>query len=147
MKEKKRKSGRFQFFQFSIIGASNALIDIGVLNVLLLLFHTENSALLIVYNSIAYSLAILNSYIWNARITFKRVSKGSPYQRFVFFTQALISLGISNLVFLGANSLFAIMELPNWWRYNLSKVIAMGLSSLASFFMIKYVVFKDYRKK
>ncbi|MGP4042096.1 GtrA family protein [Gracilibacillus sp. D59] len=142
----KRKSGRFQFFQFSIIGLSNALIDIGVLNLLLLLFHTEKPTLLIVYNSIAYSLAILNSYIWNAMITFKRASKGSHYQRLAFFIQALISLGISNLVFLGANSLFAIMEIPNWWRYNISKALAMVLSSLASFFMIKYFVFKDYRK-
>ncbi|SFM45803.1 Putative flippase GtrA (transmembrane translocase of bactoprenol-linked glucose) [Gracilibacillus orientalis] len=147
MREKKRKSDRFQFFQFSIIGVSNALIDIAVLNVLLLLFHTEKTALLIVYNSISYSLAILNSYIWNASITFKRASKGDSYQRFAFFIQALISLGISNLVFLGANSLFAIIEIPNWWRYNLSKGLAMGLSSLASFFMIKYFVFRDFRKK
>ncbi|WP_208591654.1 GtrA family protein [Gracilibacillus suaedae] len=142
----KRKSGRFQFFQFSIIGVSNALIDIGVLNLLLLLFHTDKSAMLLLYNSISYCLAILNSYIWNASITFNRTSKGSSYQRIAFFVQALISLGISNLVFLGANSLFAIMEIPNWWRYNLSKALAMGLSSLASFFMIKYMVFKDYKQ-
>ncbi|UOQ84559.1 GtrA family protein [Gracilibacillus salinarum] len=146
MPNRKRKSGRLQFAQFSVIGVTNALVDIGALNLLLILFPTENSTWLIAYNSISYTLAILNSYIWNASITFKQSSEGNKYQRIAFIIQALISLGISNLVFIGANDLLGFVDIPNWWRYNLSKAMAMGLSSFASFFMIKFFVFKDYKR-
>ncbi|GAE95331.1 conserved membrane protein YngA [Gracilibacillus boraciitolerans JCM 21714] len=144
MKNHPRKSGRFQFIQFSIIGASNALIDIGTLNLLLLLFHSNQSTVLLLFNTISYTLAILNSYIWNANITFKRTSEGSTYQRSAFIVQAIVSLVISNVVFIVAHSLFMIMEMPAWWNYNIAKVLAMALSSLASFFMVKFFVFKDY---
>ncbi|SHN28231.1 GtrA family protein [Gracilibacillus kekensis] len=144
MKKHPKKSGRFQFFQFSMIGASNAIIDIGALNILLLLFHTENRVILLVFNTIAYSLAILNSYIWNASITFKRTSEGNAYQRFSFIVQAIVSLVISNGVFIGAHTLFMAMDMPSWWNYNLAKLLAMVLSSLASFFMVKFFVFRDY---
>ncbi|KAB8129363.1 GtrA family protein [Gracilibacillus oryzae] len=143
----KRKSGRFQFLQFGIIGVGNALIDIGTLNLLLLLFYTDDRMLLLVYNTISYSLAVANSYFWNASVTFNRTSEGSNYQRIGFFIQALISLGISNIVFIGLNSLMEWLGVLNWLRYNLAKGLAMLLSSLASFFMVKYYVFKDYKKR
>lgn len=81
----KRKSGPFQFLQFGVIGIGNALIDIGTLNLLLILFYTEDRMMLTIYNSISYTLAIANSYFWNANITFNRTSKGSSYQRIGFF--------------------------------------------------------------
>ncbi|MFC4401519.1 GtrA family protein [Gracilibacillus xinjiangensis] len=141
----KRKSGRYQFLQFGIIGVVNALIDIGTFNLLLLLFYTEDRLLLLVYNTISYIFAVLNSYFWNASVTFNRTSKGSNYQRFGFLIQAIVSLGISNIVFIGLNSLMEWLGILNWLRYNIAKGLAMLFSSLASFFMVKYLVFKDYK--
>ncbi|SER57889.1 Putative flippase GtrA (transmembrane translocase of bactoprenol-linked glucose) [Gracilibacillus ureilyticus] len=147
MDREKRKSGGFQFLQFGIIGVGNALIDIGMLNLLLILFYTEDRMLLLGYNTISYLLAVSNSYFWNASVTFNRTSKGSGYQRIGFVVQALISLGISNIVFIGLNSFMEWLGVLNWLRYNIAKGLAMLLSSLASFFMVKYFVFKDYKKK
>ncbi len=144
MKKHPKKSGRFQLFQFSIIGASNALIDIGTLNLLLLLFHSDNRFILLLFNTISYSLAVLNSYLCNATITFKRTSEGSAYQRLAFIVQAIVSLIISNIVFIGAHELFVMIDMPSWWNYNIAKLSAMLLSSIASFFMVKFFVFKDY---
>lgn len=142
MTKQKRKSGPFQFMQFSVIGVSNALIDIGALNLLLFLFYTDEKATLLLYNTIAYLLAIINSYFWNAKYTFQHSAKGSNRQRILFIIQAVVSLGVNNLVFIGANALMEVFSIPNWLRYNIAKGLAMFLSFLASYFMIKYVVFK-----
>ncbi|MFC4558969.1 GtrA family protein [Virgibacillus kekensis] len=142
MGNQKTKKNPFEFLQFSVIGAANAGIDIGTLNLLLLLFPTEDKVLLAVFNTIAYSLAVANSYYWNAKITFKRKAVGNNRQRFIFFIQALISLGINNLVFIGSTALMENLGVARWLRYNIAKGLAMLLSFLASFFMIKYAVFK-----
>ncbi|GAB4073817.1 hypothetical protein GCM10028778_13200 [Barrientosiimonas marina] len=146
MAQQKQKKGPKQFLQFGTVGIANAAIDIGALNLLLILFHTDVKWLLLVYNTIAYMLAIANSYYWNARFTFKHSAEGSNRQRILFIVQGLVSLVVSNLVFLGANELLQLIDTNNWLRYNVSKGLAMFLSFLASFFMVKYFVFKDYGK-
>lgn len=146
MEKKKRKKGPFQFLQFSVIGLSNAAIDIGILNILLLLFHTDERGLLLLYNTIAYTLAVANSYFWNARFTFQHSAKGSSRQRILFIVQGIVSLGVNNLVFIVNNTLLEIFGVPNWLRYNVAKGLAMLLSFLASYFMIKFFVFKKARK-
>lgn len=147
MAQQKTKRGPLQFLQFGVIGFANAAIDIGTLNLLLILFHTDDSMLLLLFNTISYSLAVANSYFWNASITFKHAAKGSSRQRILFVVQGLVSLGVSNLVFLGANELLNFIPVPNWMRYNIAKGLAMFLSFLASFFMVKYFVFKDFGKR
>ncbi|SFB28999.1 Putative flippase GtrA (transmembrane translocase of bactoprenol-linked glucose) [Lentibacillus halodurans] len=147
MAQRKPKRGPLQFLQFGVIGFANAGIDIGTLNLLLILFHTDDRILLLLYNTIAYTLAVANSYYWNASITFKRSAQGSNRQRILFIAQGLISLGVSNLVFLGVNEWLDYIAVPNWMRYNIAKGLAMLLSFLASFFMVKYFVFKDYGKR
>lgn len=144
--EHKRKKGPLELLQFSVIGISNALIDIGALNLLLLLFYTDEKGMLILYNTLAYILAVVNSYFWNASITFKRSAKGSNRQRLYFIIQAIISLGINNLVFILSNGLLENFGVPNWLRYNIAKGLAMFLSFVASFFMIKYFVFRKSKK-
>ena len=147
MAQHKQKRGPLQVLQFGVIGFANAGIDIGTLNLLLILFHTDDRILLLLYNTIAYTLAVANSYYWNANITFKRAAKGSNRQRILCIIQGLISLGVSNLVFLGTNELLDYTAVPNWMRYNIAKGLAMFLSFLSSFFMVKYFVFKDFGKR
>lgn len=146
MKQSKGKKGPLQFLQFSMIGVANAAIDIGTLNLLLLLFHTDERGMLLLYNTIAYTLAVANSYFWNATFTFEHSAKGSNRQRILFIVQGIVSLGVNNLVFIVSNTLMESFGVPNWLRYNVAKGIAMFLSFVASFFMIKYVVFKKSGK-
>lgn len=143
MEKKKKRKGLFQYAQFSAIGVSNAAVDIGTLNLLLYFFPTDERVMLTTYNTVSYCLAVANSYIWNVLITFKDSAKGSNKQRMAFVLQGLVSLGVNNLVFIGGNTLFEALGVPGWLRYNLAKGVAMFLSFTASFFMIKYFVFKD----
>lgn len=147
MENSKKSRTPIQTLQFTIIGASNALVDIGSLNLLLLVHPTDQGSTLTLFNTLAYCLAVGNSYIWNSRITFRHASKGSNKQRLGFFLQGLVSLLINNGIFLVFNLFFQTIGMPAWIRHNLSKILAMFASFLASFFMIKYLVFKDRERQ
>ncbi|PRO66560.1 GtrA family protein [Alkalicoccus urumqiensis] len=135
------KRGARQAGKYSIIGISCALLDLGVLNGLLLLYPTQQTLLLGVFNTLAYTAAILNSYYWNTRYTF-RVDKGKR-QFAGFLIQALVSLFIANGVFLfGFHVLLPMTGLPLWLDTNIAKGASMLASSTASFFFMKYFVFR-----
>lgn len=142
----KIRFGFKQYSQFAIIGLVSGGIDLGSLNLLLYFWPTENSMMLTVFNTIAYALAVTNSYIWNTRFTFKHRASDSAGQIGGFVAQAIASLIISNLVFVLAVKGFGYADwFPKWLNYNVSKLLSMFLSSLASFFFMKFLVFK--RKK
>jgi putative flippase GtrA len=54
-----------QFLRFCIVGTSNAVIDFGVLNLLLWLYPTADAWKTLEYNSVAVLLASTNSFFWN----------------------------------------------------------------------------------
>ncbi|WP_182201296.1 GtrA family protein [Paraliobacillus salinarum] len=138
------KQMKWQVAQFSVIGGSNALVDILSLNILLAIWPSTNHNILLLFNTIAYLLAIFNSYIWNTKYTFRHRSFFGRKELSLFILQAMIALGVSNLVFLG---LFEILEFQTiihfsgFVKQNISKGMAMFLSSTTSFFLMKYFVF------
>lgn len=138
---KRYKNSILEYFNYCIVGISCAVIDLGVLNGFLYFFPTNHPYWLSFYNSIAYSLAVLNSYIWNSKYTFK-VRKNKK-QLIAFIIQALVSLMIANLVFIFGLWLFGFIYIfPIWVKTNLAKVISMFLSSTASFIFNKFIVFR-----
>lgn len=140
----KMKKGLIQYFKYSVVGLSCGAIDLGVLNGLLYFFPTRNGVMLAVFNTIAYSLAVLNSYIWNSRFTFQESSNHSYKQFFAFIAQAIISLVISNLVFVGGVALLSMFAfVPRWLINNIAKLTSMFCSSTSSFFFNKFFVFRS----
>jgi putative flippase GtrA len=135
-----------QFARFSLIGAMNGALDIIILNLLLQLWRHTNTWELILVNSLAYSVAVLNSYIWNARLTFRRESTFNTREKSFFAAQALVSLVIGNGVFLLFTYLLGFSSLPLWVVQNGAKGISMALSSICSFFLMKIYVFKGRRE-
>ncbi|MDB4867144.1 MAG: hypothetical protein JWR03_1477 [Cohnella sp.] len=136
------KTGILQFAHFSLIGAVNAVLDLTVLNVLLLLWRHANTWELILINSLAYAVAVLNSYIWNTRLTFRRESVFSRREKTLFTVQAVVSLFISNGVFVLFTYWLGFSSFPMWLVHNGAKGISMALSSICSFFLMKAFVFK-----
>jgi Predicted membrane protein len=132
----------FQFSQFILIGMTNAAVDLGSLNLLLLLFPTRLHVLLILYNTIAYILTIINSYLLNSKITFRKSSDRTIRQKLLYLVAVLICFLISNLVFfIGLVSVEQLIE-KAWLAQNIAKLLSMALSSLASFLLMKYLVFR-----
>ena len=54
-----------KYAQFSLVGASNMLVDVGTLNLFLLIGPTRSPELLVLYNLGALVLANANSYLCN----------------------------------------------------------------------------------
>ncbi|WP_138418480.1 GtrA family protein [Aquibacillus sediminis] len=145
------KKVKVQVLQFGFIGVTNAIVDIVSLNILLFIWPTTQSNLLFVFNTIAYTLAIVNSYIWNKKYTFSHRANSGAKEMILFIIQAIIALVISNLVFIGMVQLLtkqSLMQIPMFINQNIAKGTAMFLSSSASFFLMKFFVFrKSHQRK
>lgn len=72
--KKIKKADIWQFLRFCVVGTSNAVIDFGVLNLLLWLYPTSDTGKTLGYNSVAVLLAAINSFFWNKYWTFQRRS-------------------------------------------------------------------------
>jgi putative flippase GtrA len=134
--------GPLQFAKFSLIGLFNGAIDLAALNALLLVSHSRTAAGLMLINSTAYALAVLNSYYWNAKLTFRRHASFTSREKVKFAAQAAVSLVISNLVFVLFVYALGLLPLPLWLVHNAAKGLSMALSSLSSFLFMKYYVFR-----
>ena len=131
-----------QYLQFILIGSLNAIINLGFLNILLLIWPTTNETKLIIFNTLAYLLSMVNSYIWNSRVAFHHHARKDLREKVDFFIQAGVILIISNLAFLGGMHFLALFRLSIWLIQNISKVFAMVTPSIASYFSMKYFVFR-----
>ena len=131
-----------QYFQYILIGSTNAIINLGFLNILLFIWPTTNETKLIFFNTLAYLLSIVNSYIWNSRVAFQHHARKDLREKVNFSIQAGVILIISNLVFLGGIHFLSMFRLSVWQIQNISKVFAMVTPSIASFFSMKYFVFR-----
>jgi dolichol-phosphate mannosyltransferase len=69
-----KKADIWQFVRFCIVGSLNAVIDFGVLNLLLWLYPTTTTWKILGYNSVAVLLAATNSFFWNKYWTFQKRS-------------------------------------------------------------------------
>ena len=142
----KLKSGGKRFSKFSVVGLSNSVIDIGVLNLFLWLEPTREVYLLVIYNGIALVLANLNSYVWNTLWTFRGRAEHDLRQVMLFGLQALINIGVSSGLFWALiHPIIIYTEVPTYLAGNVAKIISVTVASTLSFFIMRYVVFSRRR--
>jgi putative flippase GtrA len=136
------------YAEFSVVGVANAFVDLGTLNLLLWHWPTGDSTRLALYNTLALVLANANSYFWNSVWTFRRQSRrADPGQKVVGFgAQALLNVGMNNVLFWAAAELLADTALPVVIGQNVAKVISTVGASALSFLMLRYIVFSPRSK-
>lgn len=145
-KREKLKKGGIRFSMFSLVGLSNAAVDIGVLNMFLWLQPTREPGLLFLYNGIALVLANSNSYLWNTMWTFKGRSNPGPRQTTLFIVQAIANITVSNGIFFALiRPLLTDTDIPAYLVGNVAKVISIVVASTMSFFLMRYLVFSRKR--
>ncbi len=135
-----------QLLKFVFVGFGNAIIDLGVFNGLYLIAPTHDVKRLVFYNTMAVGAAILNSYIWNSRWTFRmqhrRRGPGATRQKLLFAIQSLINIVVNDLILgLIAPWIAETHVVDHVIANNIAKLLAMFLASLTSFLMMKLVVF------
>lgn len=125
-----------------MVGFTNALVDFGMLNLLLWLAPTREAWLLAVYNAAALILANLNSYFGNSFWTFRGRAAHTRRQTSLFALQALANIAVSNgLFYLLVRMLLVYDVVPGWVAGNVAKVISIAVASVMSFFLMRYLVF------
>ncbi|MHB8296491.1 MAG: GtrA family protein [Acidimicrobiales bacterium] len=133
--------------KFVAVGFSNAVIDLAVFNALLFANPTRYATTLVAYNTVAVVCAILNSYIWNTRWTFRAQAATSgarrTHQMALFVLQSVVNIAVNDAVLGTLASLLELATvLPLTLRSNLAKLAAMFFASMTSFVVMKLVVFK-----
>ena len=144
---KQKLVGMFsQLLRFCIVGGLNSFVDVLVFNLLLWSLPTQDSGLLVVYNSIAYLIGALNSFCWNKLWTFKQHSRASNDQvaRFAIIT----SLGIiCNDAFLGlATIILNSLSLNSFLWVNVAKLSAILGSVGVSYIGMRFSVFTRHEE-
>src|SRR3989344_2114598 len=115
----------WQVAKFALVGVLNTAIDFGVLNFLIFLTNYTQGTGIGLINVPSFSLAILNSYIWNRKWVFEKMGEGN------FFTFVAVTTFIPPAFNLS----------PTVWA-NVAKVFATVFSMIWNFTGYKLIVFR-----
>ena len=129
--------------RFGVVGALNTLVDFSVLNLLLVVFAVKGSIPLLVCNATSFTVANLNSYLFNKRWTFGDHRRGTLGQFLLFVFFSLGGLAVNSLIlFVGT----FFIPTPDTSRHllwiNSAKVLATGGSMVWNFFCYRQFVFR-----
>jgi len=131
-----------KYAQFSLVGISNAMVDLGVLNLLLLIYPTSSPEILVLYNFVALAVTNGNSYLWNTLWTFRHHARHDAKQVGAFGLQAAVGIGVSSLVlWLVAHGLVAYANFPPLIGGNVAKLSSMLVGSTTSFLLLRFFIF------
>lgn len=131
---------RNRYVKFLLVGATNAIVDVVVLNVLLAFVSRPTPLYLTLCNTLAVVAAIANSYWLNRRWTFSDVAKGTHRERVFFLLQALVNIVLNDLILIGLTvSLNAFGTTAYFIDGNLAKLAAMLVSSSVSYLSMRWI--------
>ena len=130
-----------QVLRFGLVGGLNTLVDLLILNSLLLLFPTNNTPMLLAYNSLAYSIGAVNSFLLNKYWTFGQRQRTTRKEVVRFVLTTLCGIGWSSIIlWLASNLLHPFLVNTTIWA-NASKVLAIGGTALISYLGMRLWVF------
>jgi len=134
----------WQAAKFLLVGALNTFIDLGVLNLLILISGIASGSLYSVFKGISFMIAVINSYFWNKFWTFRKSKTTTPGKEFLqFFIVSAIGFGIN----VGAASLVVNVIGPQFgltaeiWA-NIGAIAAAFCAMVWNFIGYKFIVFK-----
>jgi len=135
------KRSLWEMLRFSVVGIANTLIDLLTLNLLVWRYPTHNAGFLLVYSSISFLMAALNSFLWNKYWTFKKgqVVSFGEVARFALVTVTGF-LCNDALVWLVGGMLHPLVANPFLWA-NLAKLSATGGTMIITYFGMRLWVF------
>jgi putative flippase GtrA len=128
---------------FASVGITNTVLDFLVLNTLILLTHHEEGLWLLPFDSLSFLVAVINSYVLNARFTFRNSGSGNTRRFLRFITVNAVGLVVNSLtVWILSPLLGGPVGLPQIAAVNVSKVSATGISLCWNYFAIRHWIFR-----
>lgn len=136
----------WEFAKYGAAGSMNAVLDVGVLNLLSMAFNVFAGPLIILFNGISIALAVTNAYFWNKLWAFKKTEQSSVFnlgEFYKFIAATILSiLGGSLIVYLLTTIIGPPAGIsPGIWE-NISKLISVPPVVAWNFVAYKFFVFK-----
>ena len=128
-----------QIIKFVIVGVSNTLVDLAVLNLFIFLTGIASGTPFIFFKGISFVVAVLNSYFWNRRWTFH--SDRKVFIRFFMISTIGLLLNVGTASFL-VNILGPQFGLSEKIWANVGAVGGTLVVMTWNFLGYKFVVFK-----
>ncbi|MBU4204564.1 GtrA family protein [Patescibacteria group bacterium] len=134
----------FQFAKFVLVGASNTFVDLGILNILMLVSGIYVSIIYSFFKAFSFICSIVNSYLWNKFWTFEKKETKIGIREFgKFFTVAgigfFINVSIASLIVNIVGPQFGLSK--EIWA-NVGAFIAILCVFMWNFLGYKFIVFK-----
>jgi putative flippase GtrA len=133
----------WQIARFLTVGAFNASIYLGMLNLLMMIFaiDAKNTLIYAIFIIFANCLAILNSYFWNKTWTFKKDFKMEGKEFIKFF----VITGIGVVINMAITVFFAkmIQSPGNLVSGFVAPIIGILIEAIWNFSMYKLLIFKS----
>ncbi len=121
-----------RFIKFAIVGGFGAVVDFGVLNLMVLGFGWEK----FFANLLSVSCAIVSNFTWNRLWTYPESRERPLHTQFGQFALVnLVGLAINQAVFLGTDALLFGPLFPKPLDYNLAKAAAIVVVLFWNFFI------------
>ena len=133
----------FQLAKFTLTGVFNASIDFGILNILMVFSGITAGVGYVIFKSVSFIIANLNSYFWNRMWTFeeKGGGEGREYLKFLIVSiiGLLINVGAASFIVNFTNPSFNLND--NQWA-NIGAAVGSLAGLLWNFLGYKLIVFK-----
>ncbi|MCL5004332.1 MAG: GtrA family protein [Patescibacteria group bacterium] len=134
-----------QISKFIVVGVVNTGIDFAILNALMFSMKIYSGKWLILFNSISFTAAVINSYFMNKYWTFKAQntedSKAKQFSQFLIISVIGISINDA-IVYALATFTSPLFGLSAQMWTNAAKIIATLASMAWNFIGYKFIVFK-----
>jgi putative flippase GtrA len=147
-----------RFFKFCVVGTLGAVIDFGVLNLLIQLFGFPK----VTANVFSFTTAVISNFVWNRLWVYPETRSDPLRKQFVqFFVVNVAGLFINTAIFYGADRWFlgeagllagpvgalalALGMAHFDLAYNGAKVIATGVVLFWNFFVNRLWTFRHVR--
>ena len=120
-----------RFAKFAIVGAFGAVVDFGILNLLVLVFGWHKAYA----NLVSVTCAIISNFVWNRLWTFPESRERALHTQFGQFALVnVIGVGINESVFLTTDALWFGAIFAHPLDYNIAKATATIVVLFWNFF-------------
>ena len=132
-----------QAAKFFLVGTLNTFIDLGVLNILILISGIAVGIFYSIFKALSFLVATINSYFWNKYWTFEKKERPTQKEFFKFLIVTtiglLINVSIASLVVNIIGPQFGLGE-KIWASFG--AIVAAFFAFVWNFLASKFIVFK-----
>ena len=133
----------WQVAKFVLVGVLNTIVDLGILNILILLSGAATGLAYSLFKGVSFLCATVNSYYWNKYWTFEKKKTKNVKEFLQFFIVSLIgfaiNVGVASMVVNLISPQFGL-SLKAW--ANVGAIIATFCAMTWNFLRYKFIVFK-----